>query len=91
MPKIVADFSREIRLRSLVGLFWLSATALRLLAQAPPSQDTFVASSKPNNNYGSNASLAVQSGSTNASRQTGRSPEALQSVRPLRGRLIQSD
>ena len=43
-------------------MFLLAAATL--IAQAPPSQDAFVTSSKPSTNYGGNTSLAVQSGST---------------------------
>lgn len=43
----IVDISRELRLRSLMGLFWLATVALPLFAQAPPSQDTFVSVSKP--------------------------------------------
>ena len=60
----MTNFNREIRLRSLVALFWFCGGALHIVAQAPPTQDTFLASSKPNTNYGTNASLALQSGTT---------------------------
>ena len=62
MLETIADLNREIRLRSLLALFWFCAFALPLLAQAPPSQDTFVSAGKPTTNYGVNPSLAVQSG-----------------------------
>jgi hypothetical protein len=62
MSGIFANIVRAVRLRSLVGLFYFCAVALPLLAQAPPSQDTFVSASKSSSNYGSNASLVVQAG-----------------------------
>ena len=37
----IRDVTREIRLRSLGRLFWLCTVALPLVAQAPPSADTF--------------------------------------------------
>jgi hypothetical protein len=62
MSGIFANIIRQVRLRSLAGLFYFCAVALPLLAQAPPSQDTFVSSAKSTTNYGNNASLVVQTG-----------------------------
>ncbi len=45
-------------------LLWLALLSLPLLAQAPPSADTFVSSSTPKFNYGSSIALVVCQGST---------------------------
>src|SRR5450432_1079141 len=45
-------------------LLWLALLSLPLLAQAPPSADTFVSSSTPKTNYGSSIALLVGSGTT---------------------------
>jgi Collagen triple helix repeat (20 copies) len=45
-------------------LLWLALLSLPLLAQAPPSADTFVSSSTPKINYGSTIALAVGPGTT---------------------------
>lgn len=58
------EYKSRTHLRSFSILPLLFAFALPLLAQAPPSQDTFVASMRPNANFGGNASLAVQPGVT---------------------------
>src|SRR5437763_2754562 len=52
--RTLADINREIRLRSLVNLFWFCAVALPVLPQAPPSQDAFVRRTTPaiNNRVG---------------------------------------
>ena len=43
---------------------WLALLSLPLLAQAPPSADTFVSSSTPKINYGPAIALVVGSGTT---------------------------
>jgi hypothetical protein len=45
-------------------LLWLALLSLPLLAQAPPSADTFVSSSTAKTNYGSSIALVVGSGTT---------------------------
>src|SRR5437588_702530 len=50
-----------MKFRILSSLLVLTV-ALPLLAQAPPTQDTFVSASKSSTNYGGNASLVVQAG-----------------------------
>src|SRR4051812_22454707 len=49
---------------SLFTLVFIAALAVPLLAQAPPSADTFVSSTYPTTNFGSVNSLAVSPGST---------------------------
>ena len=49
--------------RSLATLFALSLLSVTVLAQAPPSADTFSYSGSPNFNYGAYPILAVQHGS----------------------------
>jgi len=58
----VGDVIREIRLRTLVALFWFASVALPLFAQAPPVRDTFVVPARPESNLGANAPLVAQSG-----------------------------
>ncbi len=45
-------------------LLWLALLSLPLLAQAPPTADTFVSSTTPKVNYGSSIALVVGQGST---------------------------
>lgn len=64
MPTIFTIIQRELRLRSLLGVFWVCAFAMRMFPQAPPSQDTFVSSATPKTNYGPAIILAVGPGTT---------------------------
>jgi len=55
---------RAVRLRTLAGLFFCTLLSMSLVAQAPPSQDTFVSSATPKVNFGSSIALVVSPGST---------------------------
>ena len=50
--------------RTLIALLLICGIGLPLLAQAPPSQDTFVSSATPRTNYGSAITLVVAPGTT---------------------------
>jgi len=54
--------NRIVGHRNIIFLALFSSIGLNLLGQAPPSQDTFISAAKSTVNYGSNASLVVQSG-----------------------------
>src|SRR5689334_17888696 len=62
MPSVFTIIQRELRLRSLLTLFWFCAIAIRVFPQAPPSADTFVSSITPKANYGPAIILAVGPG-----------------------------
>jgi hypothetical protein len=64
MFRTIAHVSREIRIRRLVFLALLSVGPLSLVAQVPPSADTFVSSAAPNVNNGSGIALAVGTGTS---------------------------
>ena len=55
---------REMRLNSFAAMLLFCSMALPLLAQAPPSADTFVSSAFPKRNYGRWISLVVAQGTT---------------------------
>jgi len=55
---------RKLRFGAIATLLLFCILALPVLAQAPPSQDTFVSSATPNVNYGPGISLLVGPGTT---------------------------
>jgi len=55
---------RAVHLRTLAGLFFCTVLSMSLVAQAPPSQDTFASSATPKVNYGPSIALVVGPGST---------------------------
>lgn len=59
MFRTIAYVSREVRFGRIVFLALLCVGPLPLVAQAPPSADTFVSSAAPNVNNGSSIALAV--------------------------------
>jgi hypothetical protein len=62
MSSVRAGYPGRVITVSLGLLLFALATLTPLLAQAPPSGDTFVSSSYPNNNFGFVNSLAVAPG-----------------------------
>src|SRR5689334_9725814 len=55
---------RPMRFRNLAAALLFCTVAFQLMAQAPPSQDTFVTSAYPRVNYGAGISLLVGQGTT---------------------------
>jgi hypothetical protein len=64
MSSVRAGYPGRVITVSLGLLLFALATLTPLLAQAPPSGDTLVSSSYPNNNFGFVNSLAVAPGNT---------------------------
>src|SRR5215469_14718090 len=55
---------RAVHLRTLAGYLFCILLPVSLVAQAPPSQDTFVTNVFPKTNYGAAISLVVGQGTT---------------------------